>query len=180
MVIDTNFLKSCSVRPLEDGENLNSFNCGDATLDEFILSKASEYKKTLIAVSYVLEENGNPIAYFSLSNDNLSAELFDSKTNFNRLRKRFVNEKRRKHFPAIKIGRFAVDLAYESSGVGRYLISLIKSSTITNQKSGCRFITVDAYNNAVGFYAKNGFVMVNDFNPERDTQPMYFDLAQLL
>ena len=131
-------------------------------------------------MSYVLEENGNPIAYFSLSNDNLSAELFDSKTNFNRLRKRFVNEKRRKHFPAIKIGRFAVDLAYESSGVGRYLISLIKSSTITNQKSGCRFITVDAYNNAVGFYAKNGFVMVNDFNPERDTQPMYFDLAQLL
>ena len=96
------------------------------------------------------------------------------------MRKRFVNEKRRKHFPAVKIGRFAVDKSYESSGVGRYLISLIKSSTITNQKSGCRFITVDAYNDAIGFYEKNGFVMVNAFNPEKRTQPMFFDLAQLL
>ena len=170
-----------TLRKLEEGETLNSFNCGDAELNDFILSKASEYRKTLLAVSYVLEENGNPIAYFSLSNDNLSAEIFESKTNFNRqMRKRFVNEKRRKHFPAVKIGRFAVDKSYESSGVGRYLISLIKSSTITNQKSGCRFITVDAYNDAIGFYEKNGFVMVNAFNPEKRTQPMYFDLAQLL
>ena len=181
MVALNDISKSYSVRPLNEGETLNSFNCGDAELDEFILSKASEYKKTLLAVSYVLEENGNPIAYFSLSNDNLSAEIFESKTNFNRqMRKRFVNEKRRKHFPAVKIGRFAVDKSYESSGVGRYLISLIKSSTITNQKSGCRFITVDAYNDAIGFYEKNGFNMVNTYNPERRTQSMFFDLAQLL
>ena len=53
-----------TLRKLEEGETLNSFNCGDAELDEFILSKASEYRKTLLAVSYVLEENGNPIAYF--------------------------------------------------------------------------------------------------------------------
>ena len=65
-----------TLRKLKEGETLNSFNCGDAELDEFILCKASEYRKTLLAVSYVLEENGNPIAYFSLSNDNLSAEIF--------------------------------------------------------------------------------------------------------
>ena len=105
MGVDSNFFNSYSVRPLNEGETLNSFNCGDAELNDFILSKASEYRKTLLAVSYVLEENGNPIAYFSLSNDNLSAEIFESKTNFNRqMRKRFVNEKRRKHFPAVKIG----------------------------------------------------------------------------
>ena len=170
-----------TLRKLEEGETLNSFNCGDAELDEFILSKASEYRKTLLAVSYVLEENGNPIAYFSLSNDNLSAEIFESKTNFNRqMRKRFVNEKRRKHFPAVKIGRLAVDLNSDKKGVGSALLYTIKYTLIDNQKSGCRFITVDAYNNAIGFYEKNGFVMVNDFDPEKRTQPMYFDLAQLL
>ena len=90
MVALNDISKSYSVRPLNEGETLYSFNCGDAELNEFILSKASEYKKTLLAVSYVLEENGNPIAYFSLSNDNLSAEIFESKTNFNRqMRKRF-------------------------------------------------------------------------------------------
>ena len=181
MGVNSNFFKSYSVRPLNEGETLNSFNCGDAELDEFILCKASEYRKTLLAVSYVLEENGNPIAYFSLSNDNLSAEIFESKTNFNRqMRKRFVNEKRRKHFPAVKIGRLAVDLNSDKKGVGSALLYTIKYTLIDYQKSGCRFITVDAYNDAIGFYEKNGFVMVNAFNPEKRTQPMFFDLAQLL
>ncbi|MBR2368913.1 MAG: GNAT family N-acetyltransferase [Paludibacteraceae bacterium] len=181
MVALNDISKSYSVRPLNEGETLNSFNCGDEELNEFILSKASEYKKTLLAVSYVLEENGNPIAYFALSNDNLSAEIFESKTNFNRqMRKRFVNEKRRKHFPAVKIGRLAVDLNSDKKGVGSALLYTIKYTLIDNQKSGCRFITVDAYNDAIGFYEKNGFVMVNAFNPEKRTQPMFFDLAQLL
>jgi hypothetical protein len=64
-------------------------------------------------------------------------------------------------------------------GVGQYLLSLIKSSMIVDQKSGCRFITVDAYNDAIAFYQKNGFVMLNEFQKERRTQPMFFDLAQL-
>ena len=96
------------------------------------------------------------------------------------MRKRFVNEKRRKHFPAVKIGRLAVDLNSDKKGVGSALLYTIKYTLIDNQKSGCRFITVDAYNDAIGFYEKNGFVMVNAFNPEKRTQPMFFDLAQLL
>jgi hypothetical protein len=42
MGVDSNFFNSYSVRPLNEGETLNSFNCGDAELNEFILSKASD------------------------------------------------------------------------------------------------------------------------------------------
>ena len=45
MVALNDISKSYSVRPLNEGETLNSFNCGDEELNEFILSKASEYKK---------------------------------------------------------------------------------------------------------------------------------------
>ncbi|MBO7160241.1 MAG: GNAT family N-acetyltransferase [Paludibacteraceae bacterium] len=168
------------VRQLHEGDIIKSFDCGDAELNDFILCQSENYRKTLLAVSYVLEENNDVIAYFSLSNDNLSAEIFDSKTNFNRqMRKRFVNEKRRKHFPAMKIGRFAIETSQKSKGIGSALLGIIKTFLIKNPQSGCRFITVDAYNDAVGFYERNGFVMVNEFQADRRTQPMFFDLAQL-
>ena len=42
MVALNDISKSYSVRPLNEGETLNSFNCGDAELNDFILSKASD------------------------------------------------------------------------------------------------------------------------------------------
>ena len=174
-------LENRRFRKLEEGETIKSFNCGDTELNDFILKNADNYKKTLLSVSYVLEENDKVIAYFSLSNDNLSADIFESKTDFNRkMRKRFVNEKRKRHFPAMKIGRFAVEINQENKGIGTGLIDIIKYALIDNPQSGCRFITVDAYNDAIPFYTKKGFVMVNSFQKDRRTQPMFFDLAQLL
>lgn len=49
---------------------------------------------------------------------------------------------------------------------------------VENGKTGCRFVTVDAYNAAVPFYEKNGF----DFLTQKDenpTQLMFFDLINL-
>ena len=53
---------------------------------------------------------------------------------------------------------------------------------LENNKTGCRFITVDAYLSAVPFYQKNGFEFMG--NEERiryekskgDTVAMYYDL----
>ena len=143
------------------------------------LKDADNYRKTLLSVSYILEEGTTPIAYFSLSNDSLSYEKFENKSTFNRLNRRINNAKRMRQYPAVKIGRFAINETYKNLGIGSYLLYLIKSSMVFEQKSGCRFITVDAYNDAVGFYERNGFVMVNEFQADRRTQPMFFDLAQL-
>ncbi|MEE1183777.1 MAG: GNAT family N-acetyltransferase, partial [Paludibacteraceae bacterium] len=73
-----------------------------------------------------------------------------------------------------------VEINQENKGIGTGLIDIIKYALIDNPQSGCRFITVDAYNDAIPFYTKNGFVMVNSFQKDRRTQPMFFDLAQLL
>lgn len=169
----------CQVRKLKEGEVIKSFNCGDKELNDFLINKADKYKKSLLSVSYVLEKENCPIAYFSLSNDSLSHERFDKQSSFNRLNRNIDNDKRMRQYPAVKIGRFAVAEIYKQMGVGQYLLSLIKSSMIVDQKSGCRFITVDAYNDAIAFYQKNGFVMLNEFQKERRAQPMFFDLAQL-
>ena len=167
------------VRKLQEGEVLKSFNCGDAELNDFILKDADNYRKTLLSVSYILEEGTTPIAYFSLSNDSLSYEKFENKSTFNRLNRKINNAKRMRQYPAMKIGRLAIDMMQRNKGIGSTLLNIIKFFLIEDPQSGCRFITVDAYNDAVEFYERNGFVMVNEFQADRRTQPMFFDLAQL-
>ena len=85
------------IRRLEEDEKIKSFSCGDADLDDFILNEAPYYRDALLAVSYVMEQDDKPIAYFSLANDRVSIQDFETNTEFNRFRRhRFVNEKRKK------------------------------------------------------------------------------------
>ena len=97
-----------SIRKLQNGEDTHLFDCGDEDLNDFILNEAKLYRKELLAVSYVLEQVESHLvhAYFSMANDRISLADFESKTEFNRFRKvRFVNEKRMKSYPAVKLCR---------------------------------------------------------------------------
>ena len=101
--METNNAKQRQIRRLEEEEKIESFCCGDADLDDFIVNEAPYYRDALLAVSYVMEENGKPIAYFSLANDRVSIQDFDTNTEFNRFRRtRFVNEKRIKCHPFLR------------------------------------------------------------------------------
>lgn len=77
------------IRKLQSDEVVKSFDCGDKDLNEFIIDEASFYRKTLLAVTYVLEstEEEETLAYFSLANDRVSLSDFENKTEFNRFRK---------------------------------------------------------------------------------------------
>ncbi|SHJ51018.1 hypothetical protein SAMN05444350_13252 [Bacteroides stercorirosoris] len=75
-------------------------------------------------MSYVVENKYNYAisAYFSLANDKVALNDFESKTEFNRFRKhRFVNEKRLKSYPAVKICRLGVDLLMKGQYMGTFL-----------------------------------------------------------
>ena len=150
------FLKECQVRRLEEKEIVTAFDCEDEDLNDFILNEAHVYRDALLAVTYILEDkNSSVLAYFSLANDKVSLSDFESKTDFNRFRKhRFVNEKRLKSYPA----------------------DFIKAYFLKENKTGCRFITVDAYSAAVPFYEKNGFLLLTCEDVKSDTRLLYFDL----
>lgn len=164
---------------LKEGERIDSFDCGDEDLNEFILQEAYLYRDALLAVSYVVVDRNTDkvIAYFSLANDRVSLSDFENKTDFNRFRRhRFVNEKRIKSYPAVKICRIGVAAEVKGKHIGSYLIDFIKSYFLTDNKTGCRFITVDAYRAALPFYHKNGFVPLNNDDEDASTRLLYFDL----
>ena len=167
------------VRKISAYEPIRSFNCGDADLNDFLLNEATLYRKALLAVTYVLEEKTTKrvAAFFSLANDRVSLSDFENKTEFNRFRKnRFPKEKRLKSYPAAKLCRLGVDESMKGQSLGTLLLRFIKSYFVVDNKTGCRFLTVDAYADAVPFYLKNGFVPLNEDDKDDDTRLLYFDL----
>ena len=169
---------------LEENEIVTSFDCGDDDLNDFILCESPLYRKEKLSVTYVLEYNAdlnhnNVIAFFSLANDRISISDFDNKTKYNRFSRRFNNRKRLKSYPAAKIGRLGVSVSAKGKGFGGMLLDFIKSFFVSDNKTGCRFITVDAYAAAIPFYLRNGFVPLNEEDADEPTRLLYFDLKDL-
>jgi tRNA(Met) C34 N-acetyltransferase TmcA len=84
-------------------------------------------------------------------------------------------------YPAAKIGRFAVNTELQRSGYGTQILHLIIMSFLTDNKTGCQFLTVDALNNAetIRFYEKNGFAFVTSSDYNKPSRQMYKNLIVL-
>ena len=170
------------IRLLDKGEVISSFNCGDEDFNDFILNESQLYRQARLAVSYVIEnrETKQVVGFFSLANDRVSISDFDNKTEFNRFRKkRFVNEKRIKSYPAVKIGRLGIDITAKGQSLGTFILDFIKSYFFIENKAGCRFITVDAYIDALPFYQKNNFLPLSEDADSDHTRLLFFDLEEI-
>ena len=51
---------------------------------------------------------------------------------------------------------------------------------IIENKTDCRFLTVDVYAAAVSFYDKNGFIPLNNEDVDSATRLLYFDLNDIM
>ncbi len=177
------FQENFILRRLNIGDSISAFDCNDEDLNDFLINESNLYRNALLSVTYVVEdkESRDIIAYFSLSNDKISISDFENITEFNRFRKhKFINEKRLRSYPAIKIGRLAISKKAQHQNIGTYLLEFIEDYFIIDNKSGCRFVTVDAYVDAIPFYIKNNYQFLNNDDEDKRTRVMYFDLASLL
>ncbi|MDE7374379.1 MAG: GNAT family N-acetyltransferase [Odoribacter sp.] len=171
------------------------FSCQDKDLDEFFSKDAFLYETELLGKTYVWINASNPtkiLALVTLANDSVKAKFIADAAR-NRLQRSIINAKRGMNYPAVLIGRLGVSLEYRGKGynIGSQILDFIKGWFRTkDNKTGCRFIVVDAYNNdkTIHFYEKNGFKLLykteyeeRDFlelSPEEplETRFMFFDL----
>ena len=166
---------------LEELKEVKPFDCGDDDLNGFFYDDAVYYHKEMIASTFVMEDDDVTIAYFSLLNDKISQTTI-TRNLWRRLRKALPHEKHLGSYPAVKIGRLAVSVTHKGQGIGTDIVSAVKQMLVNNKNiSACRFLTVDAYKDALPFYLKNGFKpLVNDVEEEDSyTIPMYYDLKEL-
>lgn len=80
--------------------------------------------------------------------------------------------------PAVKIGRLGVSEDYKRKQCGSRVLDYLKVWFTQNNKTGCRFLIVDAYNrpDTLAFYQQNGFKFLGSKDEQEETRIMYFDL----
>ena len=159
---------------------VGTFDCGDPDLNDFLRDDARTYLAELLAVTYLVMDRSRIAGFFSLANDKLTCAPDEdgSRASWNRLQRSIPNRKRRKSYPAVKVGRLGVCSEMQRSGVGRQILDWLKIHFLTGNRTGCRFITVDAYNNpdTTAFYERNDFRFLTPDDIKADTRQMVFDL----
>jgi GNAT superfamily N-acetyltransferase len=137
----------------------------------------------------LIENKNKTIAYYSLQNDLLNLDPHIDKDFYHEISTIITDKdyafllemKDISMYPAAKIGRFAVDVDFQRRGYGTQILHFIIMSFLSNNKTGCQFLTVDALNNVdtIHFYEKNGFsfVTVSDYN--KPSRQMYKNLIAL-
>ena len=177
---------------------LPAFDCGDEDLNAFFQEDAFNYDAQLLGRSYCFLSalEGDIAAVFTLSNSAIRvAELPNNAKR--RLVKLIPWVKQGRNYPAVLIGRLGVSRKYRNQKIGSQIIDFIKAWFLSNHnKTGCRFVVVDAYNkeDVLHFYsnANNKFSFLfkeesqeklyNSIPADENlkTRQMYFDLATLL
>ncbi len=137
--------------------DLSDIDCGDDDLNDYFRNDALLFREELLSQTYVFHEEGKSIvsAVIDFCNDALPRERMTGG------QRRKISHRKRgfQTFPAVKITRLVAD-----------------------NRTGCRFITVDAYRNAVGFYERNDFARMlteESEDPSAPTVPLFFDLKRL-
>lgn len=172
------------------------FHCDESDLDEFFATDAFYYDEELLGRTYAWINLENPqliMGLVTLANDSIKAKNIISSAR-NRVQRSITNAKRGMNYPAVLIGRLAVSSEFRGKGmnVGSQILGFIKDWFRADNKTGCRFIVVDAYNNprTLHFYEKNGFKTLyrteqeeREFLKLKDGEPlgtrfMFFDLKK--
>jgi GNAT superfamily N-acetyltransferase len=159
------------------------FECSNDDLTDFFYNDALPHQEKLLAVTNVLIKGDDIIAFYSTLNDKISIEDVENGTKWTKLKKLWGVKapKSYKSYPAVKIGRLGVDRRYKRKNYGTAILDYIKITFITNNRTGCKFITLDAYNkpDVISFYRKNQFEFLTNNDQDENTRLMYFDLMKV-
>lgn len=172
------------------------FSCGNPDLDDFFLHESCVYNHQLLGKSYcyrLVESPEQVVSAFTLSNASIRVDGLPNARK-KKVERNIPHAKTFKDYPAVLIGRLGVNIEFQSMYVGSELMKFIKYWFIdSHNKTGCRFIVVDSYNNpqTLAFYKSNGFEPV--FSGEQQekeyrrmsdddvlhTRLLYFDLINI-
>lgn len=199
MTIDQ-LLVECDIIPAtkEKLSQSKTFSCDDDDLDEFFAKDCLLNQQKLLGKTYFFCLRSRPdtiVSAFSLSNDSirLTNRITDEyKEQF--LDDTELHDKTMKRFPAVLMGRLGTNKEFAGKGYGSAMMDFIKVLFRTNNRTGCRFLIVDALNrpDTLHYYEKNDFrYLIEDERLEAkymgigvgrlplNTRLMYFDLLKL-
>ena len=118
---------------------------------------ALDQQEKNLNVTYLAIHDNEIIGYVSILADLVKCEKIDKKI-----------QSIYPDYPAVKIGRLAVDEKYAGNHIGTEILdSVSKFIKKLSKNLGIGYITVDAYCNARKFYLNNEFKFMHIHNPKK-------------
>jgi len=173
------YLDGWALQPLIDHSLSEKFDCGEDDLNEFFRKDLVSHEKELLTKTFMLILEGaigtKPVALISFCND--SIRLKDIKESIN-----LPDGKKYPYLPAVKIARIGVRADLCGKGIGSHLLNMTKMLFLKENRTGCRIVTVDAYNKerVLKFYKKNYFDFVTQKDNKNKTRTMFYDLMRTI
>lgn len=167
------------IRQIEPGDRLTGLSLGDqkyTPLKTFLQKHAKAYHSKSLAKTYAafdLTAGSKVAGYVTLVCGEIVLEGENSLLDEPDVDYRY------KSYPALKIARLAVDTRYRNRDVGSTLVDLALGTAkeIICPAAGCRFMAVDSKKDAVAFYLKQGFTLLDTpENREREEPVLFIDL----
>ena len=155
--------------------NITGFDCGDADLNEFLAADCQRYREEFLSHTRIAIHNGVVVGYITLLADSIILKSSEKRHLFDFHQQVFT-------FPALKVGRLGVHRDRQGDGVGKSLLKYAIGVVVRlNQEMnvGCRFITVDAYPQSIGWYEHHGFLFNKQYAHPSKTHPsMRYDILK--
>jgi len=140
------------VKKLSKIYDTSSFDCKDSDINEFLRNDALLWQNKKLATTHVFIYNEEVIGFFCSSADSIKLKGDEKK------REDSLNKKRVREIPAIKIGRLARSVKYNKQKLGEWILKWAIGDILKlNEKTGVRFVTIDAYPEKVSWYEQFGF-----------------------
>ena len=141
-----------SLVPITKSLSKAPFDCGYPELNQFFRRYALKNDRLSIGKTFVaVTEADEPAGYLTVSTAQIAAESLSDE---------LKATLPRYPVPAFRIGKLAVDLRFQGSGVGRWLLThAFQKAVDVSQQVGLFAVLVDAIDEtAKTFYVKYGFV----------------------
>ncbi|RIK05393.1 MAG: GNAT family N-acetyltransferase [Acidobacteria bacterium] len=140
------------VAPSKDQRS--AFSCGEPSLDRWLTTQARQSMRSRDAVTYLLLDEESEVSriagYFCLSAGEVRREDAPSG----------VARRAPEAIPVVRMGRFAIDEAYQGKGWGAEMLREALLSAVSGGRLiGARALLVDAVSEqAIHFYKRFGFI----------------------
>lgn len=145
------------ITPLADSHDRQRFDCQRPELNDWLRQVARQHQEKGVSKTFVLVHPENPVqirAYYALTLAELDGLHLPAA----------LRSKLPRRIPGVRLGRLAVDAAYQGTGLGELLLmdALQRALRIYREAGGIGLFVDAIDEKATGFYKRYGFESTPD------------------